>query len=372
VPPVTDVIVIGGGVVGAAIARELALAGRRVLVIEAGGNIGQAWRAAGGMLAPQIEADAKDPLFELGLAAREHYAALAAALLENTGTDIGLWQEGIARVAASEPEAAELKAKVAWQRQQGHVSEWLETEEVRRRWPWLGPTAGALWAGRDGALDPASLVQAFLADAQGHGASIVMDRVVQIDRAGDRVSGVTGTGGSYLADQVVVAAGAWSGLLNGLPRSLAVEPVRGQMAALPWPASIPRTIVYNKDCYLLARAGEAILGSTMERVGFRSEVTQAGLAGIFAATMLLYPGLIRAKVRRAWAGLRPMTSDGLPIIGKEPALEGLWYATGHGRNGILLSGLTGLLVRQLMGGQPPAIDAHAFRADRPSLSPNAG
>jgi glycine oxidase len=368
----TDVIVIGGGAVGAAVARELALADRRVLVIEAGGNMGQAWRAAGGMLAPQIEADAKDPLFELGLAAREHYAGLATALLENTGTDIGLWQEGIARVAGSEPEAAELKAKVAWQRQQGHVSEWLEAEEVRRRWPWLGPSAGALWAGRDGALDPKSLVQAFLADARRLGATMVTDRVVQVDHAGNRVAGVTGATGRYLAEHVVVAAGAWSGLVEGLPRTLAVEPVRGQMAALPWPASTPRTIVYNKDCYLLARAGEVILGSTMERVGFRPEVTQAGLAGMFAAAMLLYPGLIRGKVQRTWAGLRPMTPDGLPIIGKEPALEGLWYATGHGRNGILLSGLTGILVRQLMSGQPPAIDVQAFRVERPALNPNSG
>jgi glycine oxidase len=364
VSPPYDVIVIGGGAVGGAVARELARAGRRVLIIEPGGNIGQAWRAAAGMLAPQIEADATDPLLDLGLAAREHYRSLAAALLDSTGIDVGLWQEGIARVASSDAEAAELRTKVLWQQREGHVCEWLESQEVRRRWPWLGPTTGALWAGKDGALYPEELVRALLADARQLGAVVAADRAIRIDREGDRVSGVTGATDRYSAEHVVIAAGAWSGLLDGLPRTIPVEPVRGQMAALPWPAEVPRTIIYSKDCYLLARGGEAILGSTMERVGFQPEVTAAGLAQIFAATMLLYPGLIRAKVRRTWAGLRPVMPDGLPIIGGDPLLRGLWYATGHGRNGILLAGLTGVLMRQLINGEQPVKDLQAFSPGR--------
>lgn len=366
-PPLSsshDVIVIGGGALGAACARELASTGRTVLVLEAGGHQGQAWRAAGGMLAPQIEADANDPLLTLGLAARDHYQPLAAALHETTGVDLGLWQEGIARVAGSEAEAAGLRAKVEWQRGQGHRCEWLEPDEVRRRWPWLGPTAGALWAPRDGALDPERLVGALLADAQRLGAVMVSDRAVRIERAGDKVTGVIGETGRYSAEHVVLAAGAWSGLLENLPRPLPVQPVRGQMAALPWPAAVPRAILYHKDCYLLARGGEAIVGSTMEAVGFRPLVTSAGLAQIFAATMLLYPSLIRAKVRRTWAGLRPMTPDGLPIIGAEPTTSGLWYATGHGRNGILLAGITGVLVRQLVDREVPGVGLQAFAADR--------
>ena len=359
-----DVIVIGGGAVGAACARELASSGRKVLILEPGGDRGQAWRAAGGMLAPQIEADASDPLLALGLAARDHYQPLATDLHETTGLHLGLWQEGIARVAGSDVEAAELRSKVAWQQRQGYMCEWLEPDEIRRRWPWLGPTAGALWAPRDGALDPEQLVAALLADAQRLGAVLVSDRAVRLERAGDKATGVAGETGRYSADQIVVAAGAWSGLLEGLPRALPVQPVRGQMAALPWPAAIPRAIVYHKDCYLLARGGEAIVGSTMESVGFRPEVTSAGLAQIFAATLLLYPSLSRAKVRRTWAGLRPMTPDGLPIIGREPLLNGLWYATGHGRNGILLAGLTGVLLRQLIDGEPPVKDLRALSPTR--------
>jgi glycine oxidase len=364
VPSTHDVIVIGGGAVGAACARELASAGRRVLVLEPGGSQGQAWKAAGGMLAPQIEAGAGDPLLDLGLAGREHYRALAAALEDSTGIDVGLWQEGIARVASSDAEAAELRSKVTWQQQQGYLCDWLDPGEVRQRWPWLGQTTGALWARQDGALDPQQLVRALLADARQLGAGVATDRAIRIDHDGHRVKGVIGEADRYSADHVVIAAGAWSALLEGLPRPIPVQPVRGQMAALPWPSAIAPAIVYNKDCYLLARSGEAILGSTMEYVGFRSEVTSAGLAQIFAATLLLYPSLARTKVRRTWAGLRPMTPDGLPIIGEEPLLSGLWYATGHGRSGILLAGITGVIVRQLVDREAAMKDVRAFAADR--------
>lgn len=359
-----DVIVVGGGAVGAACARELASTGRKVLILEAGGDTGQAWRAAAGMLAPQIEADSNDRLLELGLAGRDHYLELATTLHGTTGIDLGLWLEGIARVAGTDVEAGQLRAKVEWQQRQGHLCDWLDPAEVRRRWPWLGATSGALWAARDGALDPERLVRALLNDAQRFGAMLVSDRAIRLDREGGRVTGVTGAADRYSAGEVVLAAGAWSSLLDGLPRVLDVRPVRGQMAALPWPAAIPRAILYNKDCYLLARGGEAIIGSTMEDVGFRPEVTPAGIASIFGAVMALCPSLIRAKVRRSWAGLRPMTPDGLPIIGGEPLLEGLWYATGHGRNGILLAGITGVLIRQLLDRETPAVGLQAFLASR--------
>jgi glycine oxidase len=364
VPPGHDVIVIGGGAVGAACARELAISGRRVLVIEPGGDFGQAWKAAGGMLASQIEADGTDPLLDLSIAARDHYSSLAVSLRHGTGIDVGLWQEGIARVAADDTEAEELRSKVLWQQQRGHSAAWLEPAEVRRRWPWLGPTTGALWSERDGALDPTNLVQGLLADARRHGADVVSDRARAVESAGGRISGVSGEIGRYAAGDVVVAAGAWSGQVAGLPRTIPVQPVRGQMAALPWPAHVGRAIVYHRDCYLLARGNEAILGSTMEYVGFQPEVTPDGIARIFAATMALCPGLVRGKLRRTWAGLRPVTPDGLPVIGAEPELPGLWYATGHGRNGILLAGITGVLMRQLMDDKQPVYEVGRFSPAR--------
>jgi glycine oxidase len=356
-----DVIVVGGGPVGAAAARELALAGRRVLVLDSDGDMGQGWRAAAGMLAPQIEADLDDPLLELGLAGRELYSTLAGALRDSTGIDIGLWREGIAHVAATEAEATDLRARCAWQRQHSFLSDWLDAEEVKARWPWLGPTAGALWAAREGALEPEKLVAALLADAERHGAVILRDTVVAVDQRGDRAAGVIGRTARYGAPDVLIAAGAWSGTIEGVPRPVAVAPVRGQMAALPWPASARRAIVYGHGGYLVARGDEAILGSTMEYVGFRAETTSAGLARIFGAATALCPSLSSASVRRTWAGLRPVTPDSRPIIGAEPRLPGLWYATGHGRNGILLAAITGVIVRQLLDGEPTVenIDAYA-------------
>jgi glycine oxidase len=362
--PNFDVVVIGGGAIGAACARELALSGRRVLVIEAGSDLGQAWRAAAGLLAPQIEADGRDSLVELGLAARDRYDRLAETLRENTGIDIGLWRQGIARITTDQTEAASLQDKVAWQREQGYPVEWLDSAEVRGRWPWTGPAAGALWAPQDGALDPRRLVEALLADASRLGASLITDTVTAVRSQAGRVIGVTGTQNDYSAPEVVVAAGAWSSQITGVPRTLPVQPVRGQMAALPWPEGVERAILYHKDCYLLARSNEAILGSTMEYVGFQSKVTPAGLARILSVAVALCPALMRAAVRRSWAGLRPITPDGLPIIGAEPQMHGLWYATGHGRNGILLAGLTGELVTQLIDRRVPSHDLNSFAPDR--------
>lgn len=360
----SDIIIVGGGAIGAACARDLAARGHQVQIIEAGTDMGQAWRAAAGMLAPQIEADGDDPLLAFGLRARDYYDSLARDLRETTGVDLGLWREGIARVAMDEADAERLRRKVSWQLEHGYPCEWIEGEELRRRWPWMGPAVGALWASQDGALDPERLVLALLTDAERLGAAVVRDRVTALDIVGGRVAGVTGERGHYAASNVVIAAGAWSIQIHGMPRPLPVQPVRGQMAALPWPSGMPRAILYHNDSYLLARGDEAILGSTMEYVGFRPEVTSAGLAQVFSSTMALCPGLVRSKVRRTWAGLRPVTPDGIPIIGEEPELPGLWYATGHGRNGILLAGLTGRVVAQLLSQEPTDVAVHSFTPER--------
>jgi glycine oxidase len=362
--PSFDAIVVGGGAIGAACARELALTGRKALVIEPGTDMGQAWRAAGGMLAPQIEADGSDPLLALGLAARDHYDQLSASLRQSTGIDLGLWRNGIARVATDPVDATSLRAKVGWQQEQGYSCDWLDRDELQRRWPWLGPAIGALWAPHDGALDPERLVKALLTDAVRLGGTVVSDRVIGVMSHSSDIEGVRGEVSRYAAPNVIIAAGAWSSLIQGLPLTLPVQPIRGQMLAVPWPVGVDPAILYHKDAYILARGKEAILGSTMEHAGFQSKVTPEGLARILTATMTLCPGLARAKVHRSWAGLRPMTPDGLPLMGRDPDLQGLWYATGHGRNGILLAGLTGVIMAELIDGQEPSQDLGPFAPDR--------
>ena len=182
-------------------------------------------------------------------------------------------------------------------------------------------------------------------------------------RSGGKVTGVQGRDW-HPADDVVIAAGAWSGRIANLPRPVSVEPVRGQLVAYPWPANAPPAIVFGYGGYLLHRNGEAIVGSTMEHAGFSSEVTEAGIATIRSRAEQLAPALVGAKVLRAWAGLRPGTPDGLPIVGREPNLQGLWYATGHGRNGILLAGITGRIINHLLSGEPTVEEVEVLRPER--------
>ncbi len=163
---------------------------------------------------------------------------------------------------------------------------------------------------------------------------------------------------------VMIAAGAWSGTIEGMPRPVAIEPVRGQMAALAWPMGVPPAIIYNRDCYLVHRDGEALIGSTMEYVGFDTGTTREGIARIVKAVSALYPPFATQPIRRSWSGLRPVSPDGRPIVGAEPRLPGLWYATGHGRNGILLAGITGVVMRELVGREESREDIDALRPDR--------
>ncbi len=349
--------------VGAACARQLAQGGHRVRLIERGGQAGEGWRASAGMLAPQIESPVENPLFELGLAGHEFYRDAAQPLLESTSIDIGLWEGGILQTANSELEVETLKQRVAMQRQHGHHCEWLDPEEIRRDWPWLGPTQGGLLAPRDGCLDPVRLVEALRRDATRLGAEIVSDTISTLTHSSGRVTGVEGAEW-HPADHVVLAAGAWSGRIANLPRPVSVEPVRGQLVALRWPDEAEPSIVFGHGGYLLHRGGEGVAGSTVEHAGFTSQVTEAGVAAIRARAALLTPALAEAKILRAWAGLRPGTPDGLPIVGPEPTLEGLWYATGHGRNGILLAGITGTIINHLLSGETTVEEIDALRPAR--------
>lgn len=358
-----DVVIVGGGVVGAACAREIAMGGRRVRLIERGGQSGEAWRASAGMLAPQIEVPVDDVLFELGIAGREFYRQQAEVLRDTTGTDIGFWDGGILQAATRPDEVETLKERVAWQRQHGHHCEWLDPDEVRREWPWIGPTEGGLVAPRDGCLDPARLVEALRSDAKRLGVEVVSDAVTSLTWSNGKVSGVQGRDW-HPADHVVLAAGAWSGRIANLPRPVSVEPVRGQLVAYPWPANTAPAIIFGHGGYLLHRGGEAIAGSTIEHAGFSPEVTEASVNSIRARAEQLVPALAGSRILRAWAGLRPGTPDGLPIVGREPNLQGLWYATGHGRNGILLAGITGRIINHLLSGEATVEEVEVLRPER--------
>ena len=353
-----DIIIVGGGVIGASCARSLAHRGHSVTVIEPGPKTGTASLAAAGMLAPLAEAVPEDPLLGMGVRARDLYHDLAPALLEETAIDIGLWTEGILQVTFRKADASTLKSEVAWQRQRGFASEWLSAEELHEHAPGISPGAiGAALAPEDGGLEPLALLDALTKSAESRSASIVHGEMVEevLIRDG-HVDGVRTSGETRRAGAVIIAAGAWSGRIAGLPRPLSVEPIRGQMAAVAWPTDEPRAIVYGAGGYVMQRRGEAIVGTTMEYVGFDTNVTPAGLHHLSKTMGRLYPGLEAAEFTRTWSGFRPGTPDGRPILGPDPDVSGLWYATGHGRNGILLAALSGELLAQLYDGESPDID----------------
>lgn len=358
-----DVLIVGGGVVGAACARALAQDGRTVRVIERGPTGGEAWSASAGLLAAQVEARRDEPLLDLGLAGREYWVEEAGVLRESVGVDIGLRVSGILQLATGESAADDFRSKVAWQRQQGHLCDWLDPTEVHERWPWVGASDGALWAPRDGSLDPVRLVEALRLDAKRLGVQFVGDEVTALVREGDRVIGASGQD-RYRAALVVIAAGAWSGRIANLPRPVSVEPVRGQMVAFPWPKGAEPGIVFGRGGYLLERAGEALCGSTQEHTSFNAETSPDGLLRLTERAVALCPSLAGVARARSWAGLRPGTPDGLPIIGREPYLDGLWYATGHGRSGILLAGITAQILSRLIAGEVLMDEAEAVRPER--------
>jgi len=358
-----DVAVIGGGVIGAACARAAALRGLAVGIFEPGPDPAAASPASAGMLAAQIE-PLDNGLVALAVRSRDQYQRLAAELGDTTGIDIGFWAGGIAAIALDDKEADQLKDAVARQRQAGLRCDWLAAADVHERWPGAAPDChGALFAPEDGTVDPQALTRACLADARRLGAALIPERVEEVRREGGRATGVVTATGATAAEHVVVAAGAWSAEVRGLPRPLPVEPVRGQMAAVPWPGG-PPAILYHDHCYVLARGGAALLGSTMERAGFDSRVTNEGLAQIFRGAVRLLPGLETQPVMRMWAGLRPGTPDGRPILGPDPDVQRLWYATGHGRNGVLLASLTGEITGDLLARGETDVDIAALEIGR--------
>jgi glycine oxidase len=359
-----DVAIVGGGAVGAACARAAALRGLQVAIFEPGPAPGAASPASAGMLAAQIE-PADEALVAHSVRARDLYEPLAPALLETTGIDIAFWRAGIAAAAFDETAADGLKQEVARQRQAGLRCDWLSGDEVRERWPGAAPDClGALFAPEDGALDPQALARACLADARRLGAALRGERVERLRLANGRVTGVVTARGTTAVEHAVIAAGVWSPQLAGLPRPLPVEPMRGQMAATAWPHGTPPAILYHDHGYVLARGSDALLGSTMERAGYDAAVTNEGLAQIFRGAVRLLPALLTQPVARLWAGLRPVTPDGRPILGPDPEVERLWYATGHGRNGILLAALTGEIVADLLTGGEPGVDISPLRVER--------
>jgi glycine oxidase len=364
----TDVAIIGGGVIGCAAAYALATAGLRVLLLERGQIACEASGEAAGMLAPQAEASEVGPFLTLGLQSRELFPALTAALREETGLDVGYGQDGTLYPCLDEDEETEARTRFAWQRGQGLPVEWWGAEEVRKAEPGIHPAVrGALFIPGDRQVTSGTFTRAFALAAARRGAEIWEGApVTGFVRDRKRIVGVKNLDRTVSAGRYVLAAGPWSAqiaALLGLP--VPVLPVKGQLCMAGLLQGGPRHILYSHLAYLVPRpGGEVVLGTTVEFAGFDKRVTVGGLQGILAGAQALYPALAGAPLLRAWAGLRPYTSDELPLLGPVPEMEELLVATGHHRNGILLAPITAQLLRELVVDGRTSTPLAPFRVDR--------
>ncbi|HEY8470198.1 MAG TPA: glycine oxidase ThiO [Longimicrobiales bacterium] len=364
-----DVVIIGGGGIGCACAWELAGRGLRVVVVERGTPGREATWAAAGMLSALSDGDHPADLLLLARASRDRYPSFVEALRQATGVELAYRTPGSLRVALSDGDAASLQRWVAHQREAGFEAEWLDADAVRRLEPSLAAAVrGGALARAEQHIDNRRLGRALWAAATAAGArfrlGVPATRILGADTG--RVTGVElATGERIEAGAVVLAAGCWSGLLSGLPRALPVAPVRGQMLALEAvPPPIGR-IVMTTRCYLIPDAGGRVLvGATVEQAGFHAVVTPAGLRHLADAACAAAPVLADAPVAEVWAGLRPGTPDGLPVLGPDPEVPNLVYATGHHRNGILLVPITARVVGDVVLGTTPAVPLEPFSPAR--------
>jgi glycine oxidase len=349
-----DVAVVGGGAIGLACAREVARRGARTVVFDMGEP--GAWHVAAGMLAPVSEADfGEQSLLELGLESTRLYPGFVAEL-----EDPGYRAVGTLVVARDRDEAEALDRLAAFRTRLGLPVERLRPSQARRVEPALAPTVRlALDIESDHSIDPRKLVAALA-----HGVDVHRARVTGLSVAGERVTGVEFEDGAVAAGAVVVAAGVHVARL-GLPESarVPVRPVKGQVLRLRdpnGPGLVERTI-RGEAAYFVPRGdGRYVLGATMEERGWDRTPTAGGVYELLRDLSEVVPGVLELEIEELIAGLRPATPDNLPAIGPG-TLHGLVWATGHFRNGILLTPVTAALVGAALAGEP--LPAWAAPAD---------
>jgi glycine oxidase len=348
--------VIGAGLIGLACAWRAGQRGLSVLVLDRATAPGAgASRVAAGMLAPVMEADfGEQELVRVNLAARERWRGFAAELEEHTGLPTGYRETGALVVAADRDDAEALRRLHDFQRSLGLEAEWLPPGRCRRLEPGLSPRiAGGILAPDDAQADPRATVRALAAAVDEVELGVEVE-AIEHDRG--RVTGVRTAAGRVECAAVVVAAGAWSPALAPVGAGPPVRPVKGQILELRVRGGMPEPctrVVRTPRCYVVSRGdGRVVLGATMEEQGFDTAVTADGVYRLLEAAWEVLPEVGELELMEAGAGLRPGTPDNAAVVGPgEP--DGLLWATGHWRNGVLLAPLTGDAVADLLAGAEP-------------------
>lgn len=355
-----DAVVVGGGVIGLSCAWRLAQRGARVAVLDASDPPDGATRVAAGMLAPVGELTFGEPrLLELTLAAAELYPDFVAELEAASGNSTGYARHGALHVALDRDEAGELQRIHELQRSLGLEAEWLPPGRCRELEPGLTPSFhGGVQAPGEAAVDPRALVAALRRALEAEGVELLFGtEAAEAVLEDGRLTGVrTGEGRELRAAATILAAGAWSGQAGWLPEEARppVRPVKGQILELRTrDGSAPcERIVASERIYLVPRPdGRLIAGATVEEQGFDTAVTAGGVHELLREAYRLLPEVAEMELVEAMAGLRPATPDNLPLVGPAP-LDGLLWATGHFRNGILLAPLSAKALADRLEGAP--------------------
>lgn len=355
-----DIIVIGGGILGMLSARQLALAGRRVQLVERH-RIGRGTsRAGGGIMAPLEPWTTHEAVLRLGERSRPLLPELAATLARDTGIDPEYRACGAIFL-----ECEELEAALSFAKRSGTRVEVLDEAGLAAVEPAAIRTAGpSLLFPEFAQIRNPRLLDALGADLRRRGVVVYEDAGETILKTASKGFVVeAGRHGRLQAPEVVIAAGAWSArLLSGLGVQLPVSPVRGQILWYLLPRPVLKRVLIHRGHYLIPRhEGVVLAGSTVEDVGFDSSTTEAAAGTLRAAAAGMVPLLGTLAVQGQWAGLRPGSPDGIPIIGPVAGLEGLWVNTGHFRNGVQLAPASAELLAAMMTGAGCAIDPAPFR-----------
>lgn len=354
------IVIIGGGVVGCSIAYHLQKAGIHAVVIERNEVAAEASGAAAGLLSPLGRLSGPGPFTDLLLASWSRYPELILELEALTGVQVEYQQTGSLRIASTEDEVGLLRERIAAWQAMGIEVEWLARDEVLQREPRLGPcvVAAAHIPTEDSVRAPA-MTKAY-ADAA-HKLGAIFYEHTEITgplRSGTRVTGVqTVRGETISCDHLVIAAGAWSVYCSEwMGFNIPVTPLRGQMLSLRQP-EVPLQYILSGDIYLIPKGDSTIfVGATAEHAGFDKRVTAGSIATLLHLALKLMPTLENLPIVNMWAGLRPWSPDGHPILGKAPGWENITLATGHGRIGLQSSAITGQTIASLIiTGQTPEI-----------------
>jgi glycine oxidase len=370
-PP--DVAIAGAGLIGLAIAFELAERGAVVRVYDRSEPARAASWAGAGMLAPYTESAQDETLLDLCAASLREYPAFVERVREASGVDPQLRLDGIVHAAFGGEERAALEMRAERLRARGADCEPLDRAQTLAHEPWLGGhVSGALLVHGEGYVDNRRLGRALVAACRERGVAIDTVSAVAVECDARRVLGMRTDFGFTPAGAVVNAAGAWAGQLQGLPAAVLppVEPRKGQMLALQVPAGFVRRATWLPAAYVVPRDdGRLLAGATDERAGFDERVTAEGVRTILDAALSAAPALGGFSIVETWAGLRPGTPDGRPFLGPT-RLAGLFLAAGHYRNGILLTPATARLVCEAVMGEADS-RLEAFALDRRTApSPN--